>query len=121
MDNFLVSVLPCTLAAISLFRLKKLLQRTGVRENLVQVCLLAAVHALSLVWAATALSYSLPGSELSEGFLKASRDIGPALAGSFVLVIFSPEVGKLFSAAIGLVKAGLVRINPFSRKKKATR
>lgn len=121
MDNFLVSVLPCTLAAISLFRLKKLLQRTGIKENLVQVCLLAAVHALSLVWAATALSYSLPGSELSEGFLKASRDTGPALAGSFLLVIFGPEIGKLFSAVFGLLRTGLNRINPFARAKKAPR
>lgn len=120
MDNILVSVLPCSLAALSLYRLMRLLQRSVVRENLLQLCLLAAVHALSLVWAAAALSYSLPGNELSEGFIKASRETGPALAISFLLVVFSPELAKTLGAVYLLFKIGVKRLNPFAPKKKAT-
>lgn len=112
MDKLLVTVIPCSLVVLSLFRMLKLMKNPRPRGEFFTLCLSAGVAALSMRWASLAIGHGFASGPLSVEFHDASWVIGPVLGALFVAALYA---GPL-AASVGLAVSRLCQVF-FGRKR----
>lgn len=110
MDFLLVTFLPCSLVVLSLVRMLPLLKASRVFERPVAVCLTAGVTALSMLWAAVAVSTASQAGPVPQEFLAASTTHGPVLAFVLLVVLFGESAALAAARALSTLLPGKKRV-----------